>query len=1164
MLKKPLYLLIFLHVCTLLSYSQKAIEIPYLDEKLPAIIETSESGTPNDFSIETSSFQGVVAQIWVYIEIDHPSPSDLQILFLKEGSSRVIVLYDGQSDGSDPSGWYDDEKEPANGSLTSFSGLPLQGKWTLRIIDPFRGSVGQLFDYSIRVEPVLFAEFDRINDCVIDCTRTLRLNTDGYGSFGDQQIGTRFGGLFHAIPEEADAHRTVYHSSLYFDEAGTFLSSLDMFPSARLESIDLVPIGENKTSSEFEIDGYNVTLTQELIRSASNELVLKQHYLFEMPENLSEPPVIIRYFNSRMRFPIKDELGRKKYVTLKEDETGEKNPELYIYNYLDNTVFDESTYVGISYHSFDMDLIGMLSTEWRENVNRGKTFPEKIMDFGEGVFNPDNVEPVWNDRDGDGVTDPGLGFDVALAMGFKLKDHKLNDNTFEYTAITKWGYGSPYVKLHDGTPTPTPSPTMTPTVAPSATAIPSPTPTVTPTQEVLPTFTSTPSPTPTPRQNTATPSFSPTSTPTPKPRATQTPTSTALPVPAFPFLRQLPDIRLLSGESNEVVLDLDDYVYDPDTPKDELGWQLPLWANRLHIDEHHQLISRGFDRPGIHGPFKITLKDGVYTVSDDIVVKVSSFRLQSSNPLPPIVFNEGETVYHSPYRLNDLLVESNVEDLYLEWFVLRPWPDGIVDIIVHPQSDFTVVTDGTITDEIDSLQWIAKRVKARPTPSPTNEPTSTATYTITPTPLPTSTPTGTNTPTVTPHATNTVMPSFTPTATPTPTYTVQPTVTPTFTATRTPSRTPTRTPTQAPAVNCSDNFEFRIADSISTFAEPVQMVRDANGDLIVVHYNDGLLARYRIQNGSIQSDNAADVGFGAVDAALGDVDEDGQMDIFVLNPFDENLILINGNDFSRMSVLDLFEENIPNIFDIEKGVRLQALTAGDLDGDAIAECVVRLRDELLVVKWDHGQLEVAQRIEIDGSTRFIKGEDLNQDGQLDILLTARTTGERIQIYTYQNEALERVNELATDQEFTGNYAREIVFHDWNGDGLVDLGVLLFSGESRLLEGQSDFRYGRLVDVNPIVTGIVDAVDFADFDGDGLRDYAILQRNQHGLVFNLACGEQPLNYTHSIQLVLSSFAPKIESYDWEILDWDGDGDLDILVSRSFANDIMVIENVSGEI
>jgi hypothetical protein len=594
-------------------------------------------------------------------------------------------------------------------------------------------------------------------------------------------------------------------------------------------------------------------------------------------------------------------------------------------------------------------------------------------------------------------------------------------------------------------------------------------------------------------------------------------------------------------------------------------------------------------------------------------IRVSSFVTRSMKPLPPIVFADGETRFESEYKLNDLIMAATdqLADLdYVEpiWIPMQPYPNGIEEVVVDDESKIVVTANDSLSTRSVEIPFVVRWNFITPTPivtpspthtptptatatptathTPTDTPTLTPTATYTPSPTATDTPTFTPTATYTPSPTATDTPTFTPTATDTPTLTPTATYTPSPTSTDTPTLTPTATftpvitdtptvlptptgtriPTDTPTPVCSDEFEFPQIVSNQSLIWPVdlQLLPDSNGDLrvpAVANYYDDFITLYRINANGISITTQIETGAGSANLRYGDVDGDGRSDLIVLNEMNEELQVYaqtETGDYPLAWSLSLKTEQIPDLSNLRNGFRYQALAVGSIDSDEFADILIRTQTSILQISFVDGALQIVNRIELDGLTRFIKGFDLDNDNDLDFLLAVRMNSgvEQILIYRNQSGVYTISDAIRTDETVDGNYAHDIAIHDFNRDTLPDLSMLLFTNELIEYHNQGDGTFVQVKEMSPFPPGSPASVGFVDLDGNGSLELFALFNNQEGLVALTACGEE---YEFVRIFTISSESDSTEKYVVQFVDTDRDGDQDILITRDLNSDILWLQN-----
>ncbi len=1091
-----------------------------------------------DFPIDISpdDKNALISRIEIQVNADHPNPSEAQIILIAPNGLSTL-LFPANQTGLPPNinKTFLSSNTP---SLKDLTALTANGKWTLRFRDEKEGNVGKLNFWNITIEPALTEDFN-----IGDSNQFLQLEVDGYGSFGDQGFGTNIGAQYQPNPD-IGTDNTVFHSTMYLHGENEFLSSLDMYPGNKKEPVPL-SFANNKWGSQFQIQKGNVRLIQETIRSATYDFTLVQKYTFQFNSPLDEPYIISRYLNSKL-----DPSRNSNYPALNMDESGSVRS-LTIFNELNESIQEESTFLDIAFESDTAVLFGFQIKEWQT----GEEFPVVLHRENLNIYEPERFGEIPSefDTNNDGITDPGKGFDAALLLGIEIP---AGTTEAEITFFTTWGFSSPSVVLQATDPIQTSTPTpMVPTLPPGIT--PSPTPT---TAEPIP--------------------------------GNQTPR----------WIKRIPDLRFLQNQTAPNVLDLDEYVFDPDTPQNELAYSIISGQNLpFTIDEENRLSFGEVSEPRDYGFITVQASDGAATIAQNIRVKVSSVITKTFHQIPPIILQPGE-VYQSTFSLDDLVFAKS-GDQSIIW---EPVDENTgYDVTILADDRFTITSTGAASTNLQSIPFIAQRGDVPvPTATNTNTPPPTATFTPTatntPSPTMTFTPTSTNTQTATPTATNTPQPAFTPTpvptveptATDTPTSTATQTPTPTQTNTPLPTNTPTGTPTPratntpsvtpspspTPTLGCSLAFNFDDFISTAVMTGPVEITASKNNQsdsqqLLLTHLDEGSIGIYDTGNSGIQETGVIPSQPGTANTILSDINNDGIEDVITLNVFEERLILYLSTPegtYQQSAALPLNGENIVEFDATLNGSRYRGMTLEQTSEDS-AVVVVRSRSSLLRVQIQSSQMNVLTRIPVDGLIRFIQSTDLDADGDNDLIVAVRrpNANEELFVYRFAENDYTLSQIIRVDTDFEGNFPRDVFFNDFNFDGRMDIGLLTFSNAIRIYAGQDnagqdntgqdDGLFTLLSESSPFPPGVVLAITSGDLDRNGDIDIAALHENQDGLNLFLICGNDPLQFTERKLIRVQNFVLAGQQYHLRLLDLNGDDDLDIIFTRSLFNDVITLEN-----
>ncbi len=286
------------------------------------------------------------------------------------------------------------------------------------------------------------------------------------------------------------------------------------------------------------------------------------------------------------------------------------------------------------------------------------------------------------------------------------------------------------------------------------------------------------------------------------------------------------------------------------------------------------------------------------------------------------------------------------------------------------------------------------------------------------------------------------------------------------------------------------------------------------------------------------------------DWELSDVDSDGDLDI------------IAGGTPSNIATLWFENQSagtqwVPHSIALPTGGTAVDLQVADLDGDGDRDLLMTVRggstnDEVLLFEASPQGLTFSQVLlsEPTASSVHVLVTDIDGDGQVDVAL--------------QNTDLataEWHRNLSTPGQFQFQPAalpissKATLGLDWNGDGLQDL-VESDSRTIHILPATAPNVYGPPI---PIITTAqangsiprVSRVEAADMDQDGDPDLVFrwapeLQQSWQAVVENLSDGGPGLR---------TDFSPagwSLVYNSWSLVDWEGDGDLDVIETQLFQD------------
>lgn len=291
----------------------------------------------------------------------------------------------------------------------------------------------------------------------------------------------------------------------------------------------------------------------------------------------------------------------------------------------------------------------------------------------------------------------------------------------------------------------------------------------------------------------------------------------------------------------------------------------------------------------------------------------------------------------------------------------------------------------------------------------------------------------------------------------------------------------------------------------------------------------------------------------SMDARPADIDMDGDVDLIVAGEYSYNIVLINNGQ-------GIFSDETIGRIPLKKHDS-EDIAIADFNGDGYPDLFIVSEDDLInEYYWNDGRgyfSEQSFRIPVEGKSNAVHTLDVNSDGHPDIII-----GNDGENYCLLNDGkggwINSPDRIPQNQKTT----QDIEIGDINGDGFPDI-ICANEDDSEIwINNGNGYFTDETSSRIKITIGAWETreVDLGDIDRDG--DLDLLMANVNFLQNKDAQNRLFLNDGNGIFIdVTTQSLPKekMHSIDGDFIDFDGDGDLDIVTANGFGNGFEFYEN-----
>jgi hypothetical protein len=379
-------------------------------------------------------------------------------------------------------------------------------------------------------------------------------------------------------------------------------------------------------------------------------------------------------------------------------------------------------------------------------------------------------------------------------------------------------------------------------------------------------------------------------------------------------------------------------------------------------------------------------------------------------------------------------------------------------------------------------------------------------------------------------------------------------------------------------VDVSGYFDAGSSGALPTFApkydlttgtEPLGLVvadldGDHRNDIAVTIYNNGAgdhltIFRNTGTNGQLQFDSVdVPTGRGPEGLAVGDLDNDGKVDLVSVNPGDSSISVLR--NLSTQGILDF--EPVP--FSLSSPPTPHQVVITDFDGDGKPDIIMTSNIGRIVSVFHHASdpntiaFDYRRDFPTEGFLNLLAVADLDRDMRPDILVPIEDTSHLSILQNISSPG--NVQASALPLLATGTSPKGIAVGDLNNDQLPDVVVSANGGLGIFTNGSSQGVFS-LPRTDVAMGTTPEAATIGDLDKDGFSDVVVANPSESTLtLFHNTTGTP--GAAISLTDLQTPLAIGLAPINIVLGDVDGDGWLDIVVANHMTGSVSIFLNTTG--